>query len=59
MRYLLFALPLLLLVALVAVFATSINRDPNLIRSVLIGRSVPFPGEFPDRGAGVPTVASG
>lgn len=41
MRYLLFALPLLLLVALLAIFATSINRDPQLIPSVLINKPAP------------------
>jgi len=40
MRYVLFGLPLLALVALVAVFAFSINRDPNLVRSVLIDKPV-------------------
>ncbi|HEV7290999.1 MAG TPA: DsbE family thiol:disulfide interchange protein [Devosia sp.] len=41
MRYVLFGLPLLLLIALVAVFAFSIDRDPNLVRSVLIDKPVP------------------
>ena len=41
MRYLLFALPLIALVALVAVFATSIDRDPGLVRSVLIDKPAP------------------
>ena len=41
MRYVLFGLPLLALVALVAVFAFSINRDPNLVRSVLIDKPAP------------------
>ena len=41
MRYLLFALPLLALMALVAVFATSMNRDPGLVRSVLIDKPAP------------------
>ncbi len=41
MRYLLFALPLIALVALVAVFATSIDRDASLVRSVLIDRPAP------------------
>ena len=36
MRYALFALPLILLVALVSVFAFSIDRDSSLVRSVLI-----------------------
>ena len=41
MRYVLFGLPLIALVALVAVFAGSINRDPNLVRSVLIDKPAP------------------
>ncbi|WEK04226.1 MAG: DsbE family thiol:disulfide interchange protein [Candidatus Devosia phytovorans] len=41
MRYVLFALPLILLVALVGVFAMSMNRDPNLVRSVLIDKPAP------------------
>lgn len=41
MRYLLFALPLIALVALVAVFALSIDRDPALVRSVLIDKPAP------------------
>jgi cytochrome c biogenesis protein CcmG/thiol:disulfide interchange protein DsbE len=40
MRYLLFGLPLLALLALV-VFALSIDRDPSLVRSVLIDRPAP------------------
>jgi cytochrome c biogenesis protein CcmG/thiol:disulfide interchange protein DsbE len=41
MRYLLFGLPLIALVALVAVFAMSMNRDPGLVRSVLIDKPAP------------------
>jgi cytochrome c biogenesis protein CcmG/thiol:disulfide interchange protein DsbE len=41
MRRLFFLAPLVLLVALVAVFAFSINRDPDLVRSVLIGKPAP------------------
>jgi cytochrome c biogenesis protein CcmG, thiol:disulfide interchange protein DsbE len=41
MRYLLFALPLLALVALVGVFAFSIDRDASLVRSVLIDKPAP------------------
>lgn len=41
MRYLPFVLPLVALVALLAVFATSINRDPQLIPSVLINKPAP------------------
>ena len=40
-RLLLAALPLLALVALVAVFATNLDRDPNLVRSVLIDKPAP------------------
>ena len=41
MRFFLFALPLLALVALIAVFALSIDRDPSLVRSVLIDKPAP------------------
>src|SRR5690606_532007 len=41
MRYLLFGLPLIALVALVAVFAFSIDRDPSLVRSVLVDKPAP------------------
>ena len=41
MRYLLFGLPLIALIALVAVFALSIDRDPGLVRSVLIDKPAP------------------
>jgi cytochrome c biogenesis protein CcmG/thiol:disulfide interchange protein DsbE len=41
MRTLLFGLPLLALIALVAVFAMSIDRDPGLVRSVLIDKPAP------------------
>ena len=41
MRYVLFGLPLIALVALVSVFALSINRDPSLVRSVLIDKPAP------------------
>lgn len=40
-RILLFALPLVLLAGLVAVFAVSLDRDPGLVRSVLIDKPVP------------------
>jgi cytochrome c biogenesis protein CcmG/thiol:disulfide interchange protein DsbE len=40
-RIVLAALPLIALVALIAVFAMSINRDPGLIPSVLINRPAP------------------
>ena len=42
MRYLLFALPLIALIALVSVFALSIDRDPNLVRSVMIDKPAPI-----------------
>jgi cytochrome c biogenesis protein CcmG/thiol:disulfide interchange protein DsbE len=41
MRYLLFGLPLIALMALVAVFAFSIDRNPSLVRSVLINKPAP------------------
>jgi cytochrome c biogenesis protein CcmG/thiol:disulfide interchange protein DsbE len=41
MRYVLFGLPLLLLVGLVAIFAGMMNRDPGLLRSVLIDKPAP------------------
>ena len=52
MRYLLFGLPLIALVALVSVFTLSINRDPSLVRSVLIDKPAPVfaMAEVPDLG---------
>ncbi len=41
MRALLFAAPLVLLVGLIGVFAMSMNRDPSLVRSVLIDKPAP------------------
>lgn len=41
MRYVFFILPLLALGGLVAVFASTIDRDASLVRSVLIDRPVP------------------
>jgi cytochrome c biogenesis protein CcmG/thiol:disulfide interchange protein DsbE len=41
LRGLLVALPLVVLVGLVAVFALNIDRDPSLVRSVLIDKPVP------------------
>ena len=41
MRYVLFGLPLIALAVLVAVFAMSMNRDPGLVRSVLIDKPAP------------------
>lgn len=58
MRYLLFALPLLALVALVAVFATSMNRDPGLVRSVLIDKPAPTVTLAAVEGLGVPGFAT-
>lgn len=40
-RVLFALLPLLALVGLIAVFALNINRDPSLVRSVLIDKPVP------------------
>ena len=40
-RIALLVLPLVALVALVAVFATSLNRDPSLVQSVLIDKPAP------------------
>lgn len=54
MRYVLFGLPLIALVALVAVFAFSINRDPNLVRSVLIDKPAPVFAMAEVPGLGVP-----
>jgi cytochrome c biogenesis protein CcmG/thiol:disulfide interchange protein DsbE len=54
MRYLLFALPLVLLVALVSVFALSIDRDSSLVRSVLIDKPVPRFALEPVDGLNVP-----
>ena len=41
MRYLLFGLPLIALIALVVIFASAIDRDPGLVRSVLIDKPAP------------------
>jgi len=40
-RILLFSLPLIVMLALVGVFAASLNRDPNYIPSVLIDKPAP------------------
>ena len=40
-RILLAVLPLVLLVGLVAIFALNMNRDPSLVRSVLINKPAP------------------
>jgi cytochrome c biogenesis protein CcmG/thiol:disulfide interchange protein DsbE len=54
MRYVLFALPLIVLVALFAIFAGSINRDPSLIRSVMIDKPAPQFTLAPVEALGVP-----
>lgn len=54
MRYVLFALPLILLAALVSVFAFSIDRDAGLVRSVLIDKPVPQFSLPPVEGLDVP-----
>lgn len=54
MRYVLFGLPLILLVALVAIFATSMDRDPALVRSVLIDKPAPSFAMAPVPELGVP-----
>jgi cytochrome c biogenesis protein CcmG/thiol:disulfide interchange protein DsbE len=41
MRFVLFALPLIGLIGLVTVFASTIDRDPALVQSVLIDKPVP------------------
>jgi cytochrome c biogenesis protein CcmG/thiol:disulfide interchange protein DsbE len=41
MRFVFLLVPLLLLVLLVGVFAVSLDRDPGLVRSVLIDRPAP------------------
>ena len=40
-RILLAVLPLVILVVLIAVFALNMNRDPSLVRSVLINKAAP------------------
>ena len=52
MRYLLFGLPLIALMGLVAVFALSIDRNPSLVRSVLINKPAPTTAlpEIPELG---------
>ncbi len=54
MRYLFFALPLIALVALVSIFAFSIDRDASLVRSVLIDRPAPQFSLSPVEGLDVP-----
>jgi len=54
MRYVLFALPLIFLAALVSVFAFSIDRDTRLVRSVLIDKPVPQFALAPVEGLDVP-----
>jgi cytochrome c biogenesis protein CcmG/thiol:disulfide interchange protein DsbE len=54
LRVLLFILPLVLLVGLVAIFAVSLDRDPGLVRSVLIDKPAPATVLPPLEGSGVP-----
>lgn len=54
MRYVFFALPLILLAGLVGVFAFSIDRDASLVRSVLIDKPVPAFTLAPVEGLDVP-----
>ena len=54
MRKLLFAVPLLALIGLVTVFALSIDRDPDLVRSVLIDKPAPTFALAPVEGLDVP-----
>ncbi len=58
MRYALFALPLILLVALVSVFAFSIDRDSSLVRSVLIDKPAPQFDLPPVEGLDIPGFGS-
>ena len=52
-RILLAVLPLVLLVGLVAVFAVNMDRDPSLVRSVLIDKPAPAFTLAPVAGTGV------
>jgi cytochrome c biogenesis protein CcmG, thiol:disulfide interchange protein DsbE len=54
LRVLLFILPLVLLVGLVAIFAVSLDRDPGLVRSVLIDKPAPATVLPPLEGSGLP-----
>lgn len=62
-RILLAVLPLLLLVGLVAVFAMNMDRDPSLVRSVLINKPAPvttLPAvEGLDRNGIIPSLLEG
>lgn len=62
-RILLAVLPLLLLVGLVAVFAMNMDRDPSLVRSVLINKPAPEtnlpPVEGLDRNGITPSLLEG
>jgi len=53
-RILLFALPLVVLVALVGVFAVSLDRDPSYVPSVLINKPAPDFALPPVAGLGAP-----
>ena len=62
-RILLAVLPLVLLVGLVAVFAMNMDRDPSLVRSVLINKPAPEtnlpPVEGLDRNGIIPSLLEG
>ena len=53
-RIALLVLPLVALAGLIAVFALSIDRDPGLVRSVLIDKPAPAFALAPVEGLGVP-----
>lgn len=54
LRFVLLMLPLAILAGLVAVFALSLDRDPNLVRSVLINKPAPSFALPELEGSGVP-----
>jgi cytochrome c biogenesis protein CcmG/thiol:disulfide interchange protein DsbE len=56
LRILLFILPLVLLAGLVAIFAVSLDRDPGLVRSVLIDKPAPAITLPPLEGSGLPGI---
>jgi cytochrome c biogenesis protein CcmG/thiol:disulfide interchange protein DsbE len=56
LRIALFALPLVLLAALVAIFAVSLDRDPGLVRSVLIDKPAPATVLPPLEASGLPGI---
>ena len=53
-RFALFALPLIVLAALLGIFAVSLNRDPSYIPSVLINKPAPDFALPPVAGTGAP-----